>query len=327
MQPKYAVIPEAVDKEASSALDPDTKRFVVSSDSLDSDKDIVLQDFDVKYFKKNPVMLPFHMRRELPIGKWTRIWTEKVPDEVNDLGEQKKITKGNAKFISGDIYPYAAMVKQFYDEGLMSAVSIGFQPIKFREISEELRQKLGMGFWSAVFEKSALKEISAVDIGSNPDALEERRSKMLKACIEEGFVDKSAENIKMGRCVLAFPEVAKKRSKANEVNEWLKGIETEFDLDEEDMKVLMDSEIVSPEKVAETLRSPDLDTKEITAALDSLAVKLGDMEKVVDTLTIKMREQITARKEDAELNDELLHALSLPETESFAQQVLKAYNG
>ena len=320
MQPQYSVVPDAEIKEENVALDPDTKTFVISSDALDSAKDIVLQNFDLGYFKQNPVFLPFHKRTELPIGKWTRIWTEKIEGKENDLGEQAKRTLGRVKFLSESLYPYAALIKRFYDEKIMSAVSIGFQPIKFREISEELRSKLGMSFWSAVFDKSALKEVSAVDVGANPDALEIRRTKMLDSCIEQGFVDKAAKGVKIPRSILEFPAVMQKGRRPDEVKEWLDGIETEFD---ESIVVLMDEEPVTQEQVSEALKAPSLDTKDFTAALSSLATKVETLGNVVDVLTIKLRENIIAQKEDSEIAQELEQALALPESERVAQSVLK----
>ena len=129
--------------------------FIASTNAPDRHGDIVEQNWDLKDFRKNPVLLFQHDSAALPIGKVSKIWTdggktfakaEGVPQGIDDLADK---------------------VWKFIKSGFLSAVSVGFKPIAQ---PEPRRDKDGnwLGF---IFPKNALLELSVVSVPANAEAL------------------------------------------------------------------------------------------------------------------------------------------------------------
>jgi HK97 family phage prohead protease len=136
---------------------------VASTDSLDSHGDIVEQTFNLKRYKKNPVVLWMHNAFGMFDGS--------TADDFLPIGraEDVKIEGGKltAKivFVSGDgPESVAEKVWRRVQQRVLRAVSIGFRPGK---ITEEKRDG-GTVFRLA---ENELFEISVVPIPSNPDAV------------------------------------------------------------------------------------------------------------------------------------------------------------
>jgi HK97 family phage prohead protease len=136
---------------------------IASTDSLDSHGDIVEQTFDLKRYKKNPVVLWFHNSFGMFDGS--------TAEDFLPIGraEDVKIEGGKltAKifFVTGDgPESLAEKVWRRVEQKVLRAVSIGFRPGK---ITEEKRDG------GTVFRLSdnELYEISVVPIPSNPDAV------------------------------------------------------------------------------------------------------------------------------------------------------------
>lgn len=151
------------------AIDEDTRSIVVvaSTDSLDAHGDILEQNWDLKRYKKNPVVLWHHNRFDsspfsfggsvrpedlLPIGRAENV-------KVTDDGLEAKLV-----FASADVNPMADKVFRMFQEGILRAVSVGFKPGK---ITEEMKD----GRTVFRLDDNELREISAVPIPSNPDAV------------------------------------------------------------------------------------------------------------------------------------------------------------
>lgn len=148
------------------AFDPEKRSFdvVASTDTLDGHGDVVEQTFDLKRYKKNPVVLWMHnsfgfldgSRAEdfLPIGR----------------AESVKVTEGQleARIIlaTADANPIAERVFLLWQQKILRAVSIGFRPGK---VTREENNDTGKVTYRLA--NNELFEISVVAIPSNPDAV------------------------------------------------------------------------------------------------------------------------------------------------------------
>lgn len=133
------------------------RRFVGTSETKDRDGEIALiSSWDFTNYVKNPVVLWMHNHGELPLGKTVGLYK----DEVN-------------KLIYFDIelsesYEFAKTVDKLVEEGVLSAVSVGFRVLDWTW--DEKADAL-------VFTKTELFEISIVNVPANQDALVQDGSK------------------------------------------------------------------------------------------------------------------------------------------------------
>lgn len=137
---------------------------VASTDTLDGHGDIVEQSFDLKRYKKNPVVLFLHnqfgcfdgSRPEdfLPIGRG---------DNVKVAGGQ---LEARIYFASEKASPLAERIFHQFKEGSLNAVSIGFKPGKVTRT-----ENADTGKVTYRLANNELFEISVVPIPSNPDAV------------------------------------------------------------------------------------------------------------------------------------------------------------
>ncbi len=140
---------------------------VASTDALDSHGDIVEQDWDLKRYKKNPVILWNHNRFES--SGWSMGGAVR-PEDLLPIGRAENVRVEDGKliakiiFASAEAHPLAERVFQLFREKVLRAVSVGFRPGK---VTEELKNG------RKVFRLSEceLREISAVPIGSNAEAV------------------------------------------------------------------------------------------------------------------------------------------------------------
>jgi len=119
---------------------------IASTQTPDRDGEVINQDgWDLKSFKKNPVIMASHKWHNFPIGRATKI----------------AIEKGKLVFtmVLSEATQEAREASQLVKEGILKAFSVGFIP---RKRSEDDRN---------VIEKSELLEISLVSIPCNPQAL------------------------------------------------------------------------------------------------------------------------------------------------------------
>jgi len=135
--------------------------FVASSEAEDSHGDVIKQDgWKLERFKRNPVFLAQHNSWSAPVG--VTPFCEVVTDPAW-LKEQG--VKGPSALVIGvewDVADeHAARLKGKYDRGIMSAVSVGLIPLEYTPIK---------GTYGYTIEEAELLEVSAVTIGSNPEA-------------------------------------------------------------------------------------------------------------------------------------------------------------
>jgi hypothetical protein len=126
--------------------------FVASEESDDRSGDVVaVSGWDLKNFKKNPVMMWAHDYGVAPVGTIPKVWVE-----GNQLLDAPLFDMAD---------PLGAFLHGKYLRGIMKAQSVGFRPLEFEEISGK-----GM-FGSYRFTKQELLEISLVPIPAHPAAL------------------------------------------------------------------------------------------------------------------------------------------------------------
>jgi HK97 family phage prohead protease len=137
-------------------LDEGAKSFVAtaSTEDEDRDKDIIRQNgWNLKNFKKNPMIPWSHDYWGIPVAKSLRTWIDKAAKKL----------MFKPKFDDGD----EASMKIFnkYKNGFLTSFSVGFIGTKTEFRDEDDR------WWGGIeFLEQELLEISAVTIPANPNA-------------------------------------------------------------------------------------------------------------------------------------------------------------
>jgi HK97 family phage prohead protease len=126
-------------------------RFIISTNGVDRDKDVVnVAGWNTDNYKKNPVVLFGHDYRSLPVGKCPK------------LDGKKNALEADVEFASAEIYPFADTVRRMVDGGFLRAASVGFKPIKY--LYNEERRGIDI-------EEAELLEWSIVPVPANPECL------------------------------------------------------------------------------------------------------------------------------------------------------------
>jgi HK97 family phage prohead protease len=137
-------------------LDDKEKSFiaVASTEDEDRDKDIIRQDgWNLKNFKKNPMIPWSHDYWGIPVGKSLRTWVDKAAKKL----------MFKPQFDADD--DQSMKIYNKYKNGFLTSFSVGFRGIDFDWRDEENRWSGGMEFI-----KQELLEISAVTVPANPNA-------------------------------------------------------------------------------------------------------------------------------------------------------------
>jgi len=134
-----------------------TLTMIASSQDVDRHGDTILQDgWDLKHFKKNPVILNSHNYNDATevIARATKTWIE---------GKGKKSKMLQTWEFAVDANPKAKIIFDLYAGGFLHASSVGFIPTEFD------KQKDGSTDYYTI--KSAeLLEVSAVSVPANAAA-------------------------------------------------------------------------------------------------------------------------------------------------------------
>ncbi len=134
-------------------------RFAMSTATSDRYSDIVVQNFDLDGFNRNPVAPWNHDYSQPPIGKW-----ENVRIEGNQL-------RGDLVFDPNPDHKLARLVEEQYRTGFLNTVSVGFLPgatTKRNTLDEDDPRYARSGF---VFDRNVLLEASAVVVPGNSEAV------------------------------------------------------------------------------------------------------------------------------------------------------------
>lgn len=152
-----------------ATYDINEKLAVASTDVVDRHGERIDQEgWDLKNFKKNPVMLWAHDHSEIAVGVCKNVQIQR--------------TSGTPKLVFTpefhDKTEKAKALKALFDEGWLNSFSVGFMPKEFDgKTSTYLKQEL--------------LEISAVNVPANPDA----RMLAFKSLKEQGFKKSTLKNV------------------------------------------------------------------------------------------------------------------------------------
>lgn len=166
---------------------------VASTDIEDRQGERVMVDgWDLKAFKQNPVLLLFHDHHSLPVGKAEKIWVEKS-------GKQKLMFKPQFEQITERGRAITELVKQ----GFLKTFSVGFRPIDTD---------------GNTFTKQELLEISLVNVPANPEAMMLSYKSLEDAGISEKTIKEVISDDKLD-IELLKQEVKELRELVNKANE------------------------------------------------------------------------------------------------------------
>lgn len=145
-----------------------------STDSVDRYGEVIDQSsWDLKHFKKNPVILWAHNltfgEDRPPIGK-----------AVNVALKDGKLVF-DIKFDMAD--PFAADIFRKYKEGFLNAFSVGFIPHSVERLENEEAER--------ILKNNELLELSAVPVPANPEALQALRSRSFQTRSWKGMLDEA----------------------------------------------------------------------------------------------------------------------------------------
>ena len=144
-----------------------TFKFVISDETRDRAGEVIKVDgWDLKNYKKNPVVLFGHSYYSLPIGKATKVYIE------------------DGKLIAEGIWAsheQAQTLRKMYDEGFVKTTSVGFI-VKERDKKDD-----------SIITRAELLEFSVVPVPANPSALSLAVEKMgedfVSLCTTKGIFD------------------------------------------------------------------------------------------------------------------------------------------
>jgi len=147
--------------------DEEVYTMVMSDDKEDRHGDFVMQNFDLKFFKKNPVLIDSHNYTSIThiIGR-----AHNVRVEDNKLKGELQFSKAN---------PKGVLAQAMVDEGTLLASSIGFIPEDF-----DAKGRIT---------KSQLLELSMVSVPANPRSVMERAVENIVEKIVEEVVSEVVE--------------------------------------------------------------------------------------------------------------------------------------
>lgn len=161
--------------------------FIASSERVDRMGDIVRQKWNLKDYKKNPVILFAHNSDEI-IGR--SIMEEVRNEGRGGLGRHLAIW---VEYAGVQHNPLAERMHRMTRDGFLNAGSVGFMPTDvYNPESDEERQALGLGPWGVEFRKNDLMEFSPCAIPANPDALVQST----KAMARKGYDEETIQMLK-----------------------------------------------------------------------------------------------------------------------------------
>jgi len=136
--------------EIKADTDERTLTAIASTSNPDRDHDVLPSDgWNLKNFKKNPVMLYGHDSRDLPVAT------------VTDIKQDGEKLVFKARFPKPGIHDFADKVYELYKDGILRAFSVRFSSKDYEKND----------YGGLTFKKSELLEISAVTVPANAEAL------------------------------------------------------------------------------------------------------------------------------------------------------------
>jgi HK97 family phage prohead protease len=182
-------------------------QFAISTGSVDRDNDTIDPfGWELRNYRKNPVVLWAHNYDELPVGRSIREWVE--DDRL----------KSEAEFTSRELYPFGFMVLQMLRNKFLNTTSVGFKPKEWMFADDENRE------FGVDFIKQELLEYSIVPVPSNPEALVDAKGVGIDLEPLREWAEKTLDGV-YGESGLWLP-----RSKVEKVYDLLNGEKKIFDV-------------------------------------------------------------------------------------------------
>jgi HK97 family phage prohead protease len=175
-------------------------QLIGSTDVPDRDNEVLMQDgWDLKNYKKNPVVLPAHNYSSPAIGRAKKVKLE-----------DGKLTF-DIEFPQEGVNPVADVYRKLYKSGFMNASSVGFIPSEWKDGKGPKEPR-------RTFMKQELLEISLVSVPANPEALVTSKSLGIDKAVEKGVItqedmDRLDEELKK-----MFPQAKDEAPKVPEVD-------------------------------------------------------------------------------------------------------------
>lgn len=145
-------------------------RFVASSDAVDRDGEVILQDgWDFTDFVKNPALIYMHDYWTLPIGKNVAIGV--VDDRLMI----------DSEFDPPEIDELADKIFQKIQYGTLRAGSVGFIPIETADPKKDAKIFQKYSGAKRIFKRQQLLEWTICPIGANQDAVTATMKRLCKA--------------------------------------------------------------------------------------------------------------------------------------------------
>lgn len=141
---------------------------VASTNSIDRHGEVVDNNgWDLKAYKKNPLILWAHDHSEPAIGMSAKTWIE-------GTGKKAQLM---IKPVLHDVTEKAKAVKTLVEMGVIKSLSVGFKPIESKD--------------GVTFDKNELLEVSVVNVPANADAM----MMAYKGLKEAGFEDEVIKEV------------------------------------------------------------------------------------------------------------------------------------
>jgi len=157
-----------------------TFEFTASTEDIDRDGEVIeAKGWDLKNFKKNPVITYAHNYQALPIGKAPKVW----------VSEGK--LKNHVEFPPSGTYEFADIVRRLVEGGFLKTESVGFKP--YPDSIIEVEDGDGIKTPRRRLTKNELLEISIVPVPSNPNALLDAKTKGIISDKELELITKPEE--------------------------------------------------------------------------------------------------------------------------------------
>lgn len=138
---------------------------VASTNSVDRHGEVVDNNgWDLKAYKKNPVILWGHDHTEPAIGVSKKTWVEGV-------GKKAKLM---ITPVLHDVTDKAKAIKQLVEMGIIRTLSVGFRPLESKD--------------GVTFDKNELLEISMVNVPANADAMMMAYKGLKKAGVDDEVI-------------------------------------------------------------------------------------------------------------------------------------------
>lgn len=284
-------------------LADDELLMIGSTDTEDRDGEVIdPKAWDLKNYKKNPVILPAHDYRQPAIGR---------ADEVK-IKDGKLTFK--IKFPPEGDNPVADVYRKLYKGGFMSASSVGFFP---KQWVDGDGKKNPWRTWTEV----ELLELSLVSVPANPEALAEQRG--IKEAVKKGvltgedvktlqaYAKSAMEGGKDGNDVEEIPLV----EEATEAGQDGDGGEKQSDIEarrDEEVKGLKDS--------LEALKN---ENKELKIKVEVLETQLGEFKGRFEGLEARLSELKASKQHYLDVNLDDKKVVDVKEISGLASEIFK----